>query len=47
MPDPASYSITIINAKRMGMQLGEDEENPQELDIARDIDLAEEKIREN
>lgn len=45
MPDPESDDDTLENAHMMGQQLGEDEEHPQELDIARDIDEAEEYLR--
>lgn len=46
MPDPASDNDTLANAQAVGMQLDEDTEHPQEIDIARDIDLAEEEIRQ-
>lgn len=47
MPDPTSDDDTQANAHGVGEQLGEDdeEENPEELDIARDIDEAEEYKR--
>jgi hypothetical protein len=44
-PDPTADDDTLETAHAMGQQLGEDEEHPQELDIARDIDEAEESIR--
>lgn len=45
MPDPESDDDTLANAQFMGQQANEDEEHPQELDIARDLDEAEEYIR--
>lgn len=45
MPHPESDDDTLANAQAMGMQLDEDPEHPQELDIARDIDNAEESLR--
>jgi hypothetical protein len=45
MPAPESDDDTLENAHLMGQQLGEDEEHPQELDIARDLDEAEEYLR--
>lgn len=42
MPDPASDDDTLENAHNVGLRLNEDEEHPQELDIASDIDKAEE-----
>lgn len=45
MPDPDSDDDTLANAQYMGMQAEEDVEHPQEVDIARDIDSAEEYIR--
>jgi hypothetical protein len=45
MPDPTSDDDTLEVAQAMGMQLEEDDEHPQELNIARDIDQAEEDLR--
>jgi hypothetical protein len=42
MPDPDSDDDTLENSHKMGLRLKEDEEHPQELDIASDIDKAEE-----
>jgi len=42
MPDPASDDDTVANAQAMGLALDEDPEHPKELDIASDIDKAEE-----
>lgn len=36
---------TLENAHIMGEQMNEDEENPKEIDIARDVDEAEEDLR--
>lgn len=44
-PDPSSDDDTLENAHIMGEQMNEDEENPKEIDIARDIDEAEEDLR--
>jgi hypothetical protein len=44
-PDPTADDDTLEAAHAVGTQLNEDEEHPQELDIARDIDKAEESIR--
>lgn len=46
-PDPTADDDTLEAAQAMGTQLDEDEEHPQELDIARDIDTAEESLRTN
>jgi hypothetical protein len=46
MPDPESDDDTLQNAQDMGMQLDEDDEHPQEIDIARDIDRAERALVE-
>jgi hypothetical protein len=46
MPDPTSDDDTLSNAQAMGFQMDEDIEHPQELDMARDIDLAEQEIRQ-
>jgi hypothetical protein len=46
MPDPSSDDDTLSNAQAMGFQMDEDIEHPQELDMARDIDLAEQEIRQ-
>lgn len=43
--DPNSDSDSLANAQAVGTQLDENSENPEELDIARDIDEAEEHIR--
>lgn len=43
--DPTSDDDMLQNAHAAGMQMDEDEEHPQELDIARDIDKAEEDLR--
>lgn len=45
MPDPDSDDDTLENAHSAGLRLNEDEEHPQELDIASDIDKAEEYQR--
>lgn len=45
MPDVESDDDTLGNAHAVGTQLDEDLEHPQELDIARDMDAAEENIR--
>jgi len=45
MPDPESDDDTLANAQYMGQQAGEDVEHPKELDLARDLDEAEEYIR--
>jgi hypothetical protein len=42
MPDPESDDDTLENSHKMGLRLDEDEEHPKELDIASDIDKAEE-----
>jgi hypothetical protein len=47
MPDIESDDDLLQNAKDVGMQLEEDDEHPQELDIARDIDNAEKHFRES
>jgi hypothetical protein len=44
-PLPGSDDDMLANAQAMGQQLGEDEEHPKELDIARDVDKAEEHLR--
>lgn len=46
-PDPTSDDDTQANAHGVGEQLGEseNEENPQEIDIGRDVDEAEEYLR--
>lgn len=46
MPNVESDDDTLANAQMMGMQLGEDEEHPMELDIARDVDRAEQAARD-
>jgi hypothetical protein len=46
-PDPTSDDDTLEAAHAVGTQLDEDEENPQDLDIARDIDKAEKALRES
>ncbi|HSW96709.1 MAG TPA: hypothetical protein VLF89_02695 [Candidatus Saccharimonadales bacterium] len=45
MPDAESDDDTLENAQAVGTQMDEDLEHPEELDIARDIDAAEEYIR--
>ena len=44
-PDPESDDDVLANAHDMGIALGEDEEHPKELNIADDIDKAEEYQR--
>lgn len=44
MPDPGSDDDTLANAQAMGQQTEEDPEHPEELDIARDVDNAEEAL---
>lgn len=44
--EPEEDDDTLENAHEMGQQLDEDPEHPKEIDIARDIDKAEEEIRE-
>ncbi len=43
--DPTSDDDTLDAAQAVGTQMDEDEEHPRELDIASDIDRAEESIR--
>jgi hypothetical protein len=43
-PDPDASNDTLQNAQMMGQQMEEDSEHPQELDIARDINEAEEFV---
>lgn len=45
-PSPESDDDTLANAQAVGLQLGEDEEHPKEVDIARDIDAAEQSLRD-
>lgn len=45
MPDPASDNDTLENSHDVGLRLDEDSEHPHELDIASDIDKAEEYQR--
>lgn len=45
-PDPDSDDDTLQNAQMMGQQLEEDTENPEELDLARDINKAEKFVHE-
>ena len=47
MPDPDSDDDTLANAHAVGEQLDEDLEHPKPVDIARDIDKAEEAARES
>lgn len=47
MPDPESADDTLMNAHAMGEQLDEDLEHPKPLDIAGDIDKAEEAFKES
>ncbi len=47
MPDPESADDTLANAHAMGMQLDEDLEHPKPLDLAGDIDKAEEAFRKS
>jgi len=44
-PDPSADDDTLENAHSVGTQLDEDEEHREEVDIARDIDAAENYIR--
>lgn len=44
-PDPESDDDTLENAHNMGLQLNEDDEHPQPLNLAADIDKAEEYHR--
>lgn len=44
-PDPTADDDTLANAQAVGTQLHEDDEHPQELDIARDIDKAENDLK--
>jgi hypothetical protein len=44
-PEPEADDDTLANAQAMGTQLEEDEEHPQELNLAADIDKAEEYHR--
>lgn len=41
MPHPESDDDTLYNSHVMGLRLSEDSEYPQELNIARDVNLAE------
>lgn len=45
MPDPESDDDTLKNAQNVGLQVGENTEHPEEIDIARDIDKAEDSLR--
>ncbi len=45
MPDPESDDDMLANAHAVGTQLDEDYEHPEEVDIARDVDAAENHIR--
>lgn len=45
MPDPSSDDDVLQNAQNMGVAVGEDTEHPQTLDIAGDMDKAEEYQR--
>lgn len=42
MPDVESDDDLLQNAHDVGLQLDEDEEHPEEVDIGRDVDNAEE-----
>jgi len=44
-PNPESDDDTLELAHSMGLQLDEDEEHPKSVNIARDVDAAEEYIR--
>lgn len=44
-PDPESDDDTLENAHNVGEQLKEDYEHPQEIDISRDVNESESKIR--
>lgn len=44
-PDPESDDDTLDNAHEVGEQQGENEEHPKEIDLGRDIDKSEERIR--
>lgn len=41
MPDPESDDDTLENAWKMGLYTGDDEEHPQELNIAHEMEKAE------
>ena len=45
MPDPESDDDALKSAHEMGIGLGESYEHPKELDIAKDVNKAEEHIR--
>lgn len=47
MTDPASDDDVLKNAHDVGIALDEDSENPQELDIAEDVEEAEEAHQNN
>lgn len=47
MPSPEADDDTLANAQAVGTQVDEDTEHPEEIDIARDIDEAEEELRED
>lgn len=47
MPTPDSDDDTLANAQAVGTQTNEDPEHPEELDIARDVDKAEEYERQH
>lgn len=44
-PDPRSDDDTLQAAQQAGMQVGEDPEHPEPVDIARDVDRAEQRIK--
>lgn len=46
-PDPESDDDMLQNAQDVGMQQEEDEEHPEEIDIARDMNNAEEEFKED
>lgn len=46
-PDPNSYSDTLKDAHKVGEQQKENLENPKEVNISRDVNSAEEQIRDS
>lgn len=46
-PDPESDDDVLLMSQQVGLRVDEDEENPQELDIAKQIEEAERAHREN
>lgn len=47
IPDPESDDDVLLMSQQVGLRVDEDEENPQELDIAKQIEEAERAHREN